>query len=149
MKILVTIENFNPAAKKILEQFGNIDCQVLDRYELEDIIKDYDAIIIGLGLRLDKRVLGYALNLKCIATATTGTDYIDVVYAKEKRIPVINLTGEDLKGITGTAELAFGLLLSLVRRIPESFSDVKNGNWRREKFLGHNLSGKTLGIVGF
>ena len=147
MKILVTIEQFNPEAKKILEQNGEVVYSVLDEFELEEAIGNYDAVIVGLQ-RLDKKVLAKASNLKFIATATTGTDHIDVVYAKENGIQILNLEGDDLREITGTAELAFGLLLVLMGRIFESFEDVKKGNWRREKFPGHNLHGKTLGIVG-
>ncbi len=148
MKILVTIEQFNPEAKKILEQSGEVSYQALAQSELNGAIQSYNAVIVGLGLRLDKEALAAAPELKLIATATTGIDHIDVAYAQEKGIQVLSLKDEDLKSVTGTAELAFGLLLSLVRRIPESFQDVKAGNWNREQFLGNNLSGKTLGIVG-
>ena len=141
MKILVTIEQFNPEAKKILEQVGEVEYG-------KGSIHDADAVIVGLGLPINKEMIDAALNLKLIATATTGIDHIDVEYAEEKGIKVLSLQSEDLKEITGTAELAFGLLLSLIRRIPESFDDVKKGNWDRQKFLGNNLSGKTLGIVG-
>jgi len=141
MKILVTIEQFNPDAKKILERLGEVEYR-------QGSLNDGEVIIVGLGLRIDKEVIIAAPKLKLIATATTGLDHIDVGYAQEIGIKVVSLQGEDLKEITGTAELAFGLMLALVRRIPESFNDVKNGNWDREKFLGHNLAGKTLGIVG-
>ena len=141
MKILVTIEQFNPEAKKILERLGEVEYR-------QGFLSDGEIIIVGLGLRIDKEVITAAPKLKLIATATTGLDHIDVGYAQEKGIKVVSLQGEDLKEITGTAELAFGLILSLVRRIPESFNDIKAGNWDRKKFLGNNLAGKMLGIIG-
>tara|TARA_Y100000310_G_C20699321_1_gene828241 strand:- start:1727 stop:2653 length:927 start_codon:yes stop_codon:yes gene_type:complete len=148
MKILNTIQDFDAGAKKILEKIGDVEYRILSQYELKDAIKDYEAIIIGIGLRLDKESIDVASKLKFIATATTGTDHVEFEYAKEKGVKVLSLQNEDLNEITGTAELAFGLLLSLVRRIPQSFIDVKKGNWEREKFLGNSLTGKTLGIVG-
>ena len=148
MKILNTIQDFDAGAKKILEKIGDVEYRILSQYELKDAIKDYEAIIIGIGLRLDKESIDVASKLKFIATATTGTDHVEFEYAKEKVVKVLSLQNEDLNEITGTAELAFGLLLSLVRRIPQSFIDVKKGNWEREKFLGNSLTGKTLGIVG-
>ena len=141
MKILVTIEQFNPEAKKILERLGEVEYR-------QGFLSDGEIIIVGLGLRIDKEVITAAPKLKLIATATTGLDHIDVGYAQEKGIKVVSLQGEDLKEITGTAELAFGLILSLMRRIPESFNDIKAGNWDRKKFLGNNLAGKMLGIIG-
>lgn len=149
MKILNTVgPQFNSEAKKILEQAGEVTYATLSQDELKDAVGEYEALVVGLGLRLDKEIIDNASRLKLIATATTGLDHIDVSYAKEKGIMVLSLPTEDLREITGTAELAFGLLLALIRHIPESFVDVKDGNWEREKFVGHNLSGKTFGIIG-
>jgi len=149
MKILNTIENFDDEAKKILAQAGfEVDYKILSQDELKDKLGNYDGVIVGLERRFDKEVIESASNLKVIATATTGLDHIYVEYAQEHDIKVLSLQNEDLKEITGTAELAFGLLLALVRRIPEFFDDVKAGNWNRKKFLGNNLFGKVLGIFG-
>lgn len=149
MKILNTIgSQFALEGKKILERVGDVSYRVLSQDELRDSVGDYEALIVGLDLRVDKEIIDAAPRLKLIATATTGLDHIDVTYAEEKKIRVLHLQSEDLKEVTGTAELAFGLLLALVRNIPQATAAVKNGGWEREKFLGRNLSGKTLGIVG-
>lgn len=140
MKILVTIENFNPEAKKILERLGEVEHR-------KGPSNDCEVIIVGLD-RISKEEIDASPKLKLIASATTGLDHINVEYAQEKGIKVLSLRDEDLRYVTGTAELAFALLLALARRISEAFIDVKNGNWEREKFLGQNLSGKTLGIFG-
>ena len=148
MKILITIEQFNPEAKKILEDLGAVTYHFPAQNEFKDIIREYELVIAGLGLYFDKEIIDSAPNLKLIATATPGLDHIDVPSAQEKGIKVLSLQADDLREVTGTAELAFGLILALARRIPEAFDDVKNGSWAREKFLGYNLSGKVLGIVG-
>lgn len=149
MKILNTIgQQFNSEAKKILETVGTVSYAVLVQEELKSAVGDCEVLIIGLGLRVDKDIIGHASKLKLIATATTGLDHIDVAYAQKKGITILNLKDTDLQSITGTAELAFGLLLMLVRHIPQSLDNVKSGKWDRERFLGNNLFGKTLGVVG-
>ncbi len=152
MRILNTIgKNFNPEAKKILAKIGKVDYKCLPQKDLKKEISKYDIIVVGLGLNFNKEVLKYAESLKVLATATTGLDHIDLDYCKKKNIEVLSLKGEDafLKTITGTAELAFGLMIFLARKIPQAFESVKKGEWHREKFEGNNFFGKTLGIAGF
>jgi D-3-phosphoglycerate dehydrogenase len=88
--------------------------------------------------------------LKVIATATTGLNHIDVPYAKERGIEILSLKDEVsfLDTVTSTAELAFGLLIALMRQIPASFDSVREGRLDLEGFRGSSLYGKTLGIVG-
>jgi D-3-phosphoglycerate dehydrogenase / 2-oxoglutarate reductase len=151
MKILNTIgEKYTAAAKNILAQIGEVDYLDLEQAELLAKIEPYGILVIGLGLNIDKQVIDQAKNLKIIATATTGLDHIDLEYAKNKGIEVVSLRGETefLNTITGTAELAFGLMIDLMRLTCSAFDDVKNYHWDREKFRGHNLLGQTIGIVG-
>lgn len=151
LKILNTIgKKYTAEAKKILEQIGKLDCLDLNQIELENKINAYNILLVGLGLNINKQVIDRGSNLKIIATATTGLDHIDVEYAKSKKIKIISLRGENkfLNTITGTAELACGLMIDLMRNISASFNSVKNYEWNREKFRGHNLRGKVLGIVG-
>lgn len=152
MKILNTIgENYTQEAKDILESLGHVDYVSWDQSSLLENIHEYDVAIIGLGLVFDAEVLDKATNLKVIGTATTGLDHIDLESAKRKSIDVLSLRGEDafLSTITGTAEIAWGLLLSLVRKIPSSFDHVKAYGWDRSVFRGHELRDSTLGIVGY
>lgn len=151
MKILNTIGGaFAPEGKKILAELGEIDYRIPTRMELVKIIDNYDAALIGLGLSFDREVLDKASKLEVIATATTGLDHLDVVYAKENGIEILSLRGEDafLNTISGTAELALGLMIDLVRHTPWAFDSVKKYKWNREDFKGITLRGKTLGIIG-
>lgn len=149
-KILNTITEYPNEAKEVIEKIGYVDYKQLSQDELVACIGEYDIIMVQLGLNLHKDVLDQARNLKVIATSTTGLDHIDVAYAKERGIAVISLRGEDafLRTITGTAELAFGILIDLARRSPWAFDSVKSYAWDRNLFRGHNMSGMTLGIVG-
>ncbi len=150
VRILNTIgTTFSQQARPLLSAF-DVDYRDVTQANLAATIVPYNAVLCGLGLTFDRQVLDAATNLKVIATATTGLDHIDVSYAAQRGIAVVSLRDDVdfLRTITGTAELAWGLLLSLTRCIPFAFDDVKNGRWDREKFRGHSLHGKTLGIVG-
>src|SRR3989344_4692567 len=151
VKILNTIGDvYTQGAKEILEEVGDVDYKILTQDNLLESIGEYEIAVIGLGLSFMKDVLEKAEKLKIIATATTGLDHIDVKFAKLKGITVLSLRGENdfLDTITGTAELAMGLLIDIVRLTPWAFDNVKEYKWEREKFRGHNLYEKTLGIVG-
>jgi D-3-phosphoglycerate dehydrogenase len=150
-KILNTIgEEFAPEGKRVLESIAEVEYRVPSQQDLLNAIQDVDAILVGLGLTINREVINAAGNLKAIATATTGLDHIDVAYAEERGIAVVSLRNETefLNSITGTSELAFGMLISLFRRIPQAFDAVQRYEWDRDAFKGYNLYGKTLGIVG-
>lgn len=150
MKILNTIANFSPEARAVLEAAGEVTYLIPSQEKLAEVLADYDAVVVGLGLRFDRAVLTAAKNLKMMATATTGLDHLDFKTAEERGIKILSLRGEDefLNSITGTAELAFGLMIALWRQIVPAAEAVKGGEWKRENFRGHSLAGKTLGLVG-
>ncbi len=151
MKILNTIgEQFAPEGKEILVKLGEVVYSVPSQTDLLEQIGNYNVAFIGLGLNFHKDVLDAAKNLKVIVTATTGLDHIDIEDTKKKGIEVLSLRGEEafLNSISGTAELALGLMIGLVRRIPWAFESVKRNEWHRDLFKGTTLQGKTLGIVG-
>lgn len=151
IKILNTIgPEFSDEAKKILEEIGKVDYLNLDsQKQLEEKIGDYDIAVIGLGLNFDKKVIDAGKKLKIIATASTGTDHIDLDYAGKKGMAVLSLKNDRkfLDSITGTAELAFLLTLALMRNFLPATQSALNHCWT-EKFRGHNLYEKILGIVG-
>src|SRR3989338_10420137 len=151
LKILNTLgEHFAPKAKSILDTLGDVDYRELSHKELLLVAYKYDVIVVGLYPMIDKEVMDKATKLKCVAIPANTLENIDVEYAKTKGIGVVSLWGEleFLNTITGTAELAWGLLIDIVRFTPWAFDNVKEYKWEREKFRGHNLYGKTLGIVG-
>ncbi|MEK7208926.1 MAG: NAD(P)-dependent oxidoreductase [Patescibacteria group bacterium] len=150
MKILVTIPNFTPAASAVLAPLGEVVEQTPTQKTLADVLADCDVALVGLGLHLDAAALAAAKKLKVIATATTGLDHLDLAAAAARGIEVLSLRDEKefLNSITGTAELAFGLILNLARNIIPAAASVKRYEWDREHWRGHNLQGKTLGIVG-
>jgi len=90
-------------------------------------------------------------KLKVINTCSTGLNHIDLDYCKEHNIDVWSLKEdyELINDLPSTSELAFGLMMSLLRNIPKSFHSVRDGNWDYEPFVGHQIKGKTIGVIGY
>ena len=86
-----------------------------------------------------------------ILTASTGLNHINTNYCKQRNIKVLSLTKDYdlLNDLPSTAELAFGLMSSIVRNIPSSFDDVKKENWDYDMHMGHQLRGKIIGLIGY
>jgi D-3-phosphoglycerate dehydrogenase / 2-oxoglutarate reductase len=122
-----------------------------DKEEVMARIGEFDAYFSSLKLIMDKEILSCANKLKFIATPSTGSDHLDLQEAGKMGIRVITLKDETefLDKIPSTAELAWTLLLSVMRRIPECVNASSQGNWGRDEFRGHQIAGKTLGILGY
>ena len=90
-------------------------------------------------------------KLKVINTCSTGLNHIDLDYCKEHNIDVWSLKEdyELINDLPSTSELAFGLMMSLLRNIPKSFHSVRDGNWNYEPYVGHQIKGKTIGVIGY
>ncbi len=102
------------------------------------------------GFILNKDVLRNS-QIKIINTCSTGLNHIDIDYCNKNNIYIWSLTTdyELINDLPSTSELAFGLMLSLLRNIPISFDNVKEGNWNYEPYVGHQVKGLTIGIIGY
>lgn len=149
--INVEPDGFSAEARAILNAFCTVVEKHTTREELIGCLPEYDGLIVRLGHRIDAEILRAAPHLKVIVSPTTGLDHIDLREAQSKGIIVLSLRGETefLTHITATAELTWGLLISLIRTIPAALESVRIGNWCRDSFLGKELSGRTLGIIGY
>ena len=115
-------------------------------------ILNYDVIFCNpnkQNYKLDEYILKHFNGT--ILTASTGLNHIDIDYCNEKGIKVMSHKEdmELLNELPSTSELAFGLMSSMLRNIPSSFDDVKKGNWDYDSHMGHQLKGKTIGIIGY
>ena len=121
------------------------------REALLENIGSFDGYITSLKIRLDEEVLERATALKAVFTPSTGLDHIDLEAARKRGIPVFATKNDMdiLERITATAEMALALLLAAVRRVPWAHQAAMDGIWARERFRGHQLSGKTMGILGY
>lgn len=145
-KILVLEpEYFDKEVIKLLGKVGKVNVKRLTRRQLEAEIVDTDVLVVRIEDHIDKNILSRAKKLKVIGSATTGLDHIDVKYAKSKGIEIISLHGTHT---VPAAEHTLALMLSLARKIPWAHRSMSHGHWRRHRFIGMQMEGKTLGIVG-
>jgi D-3-phosphoglycerate dehydrogenase / 2-oxoglutarate reductase len=133
-----------------LRQLGEVVSLPADQKVFEERIGEFDAYLAALQVRADRASLQHAKRLRAIATPSTGLDHLDLDAMRERGIELISLKTdtEFLGQITATAEMAWCLLLAVVRRLPWAFDAARRGDWARDRFRGHQLSGKTLGILG-
>ncbi len=152
MTIILNLEpeNYSPRARAILDALGEVREGPLTRAALLDALADVDVLIVRLAHQIDAEVLAAAPRLRAIVSATTGLDHIDLDAAARQGVTVLSLKGETefLRTIPATAEHTWALLLALVRRIPPAFASVLRGEWERDRFKGHDLAGRRLGILG-
>ena len=132
---------------KVLRQSGaQVDVRTgLSPQALQEAVADYDAMIVRSETKVTADVIRAAGNLQVIGRAGIGVDNIDLETATEKGIVVVNApTGNTISA----AEHAIGLMLALARNIPQADAALRNGRWERARFMGVELRGKTLGIIG-
>jgi len=108
-------------------------------------IGDYDALIIRSGTKVTKKVIDAGKKLRVIGRAGVGVDNIDVPYATDKGILVMNTPSAN---ILSAAEHSCAMLLAVARNIPFAHESMHKGEWKRSKYTGVELNGKTLGIIG-
>lgn len=121
----------------------------LSKEEIIEMIKGQDALLCPLSDKIDKDVIDAGDNLKIIANYGAGFDNIDIDYAREKGIVVTNAPAP--ASAVSTAELTFGLILAAARKIVSGDKVTRAGEfygWRPTFYLGSQLKGKTLGIIG-
>ena len=148
MKILIC-DNLNQQVYKELETIG--DCFDISKSaskdeDLANHIKDSEIVVIRSATKLTKEVLDKAEQLKIIARCGVGIDNVDLDFAKSKNIFVTNAPSANLISVV---ELTVALIISASRKLSLADSHLKKGEWNRSEFLGNELYGKTLGIVGF
>jgi D-3-phosphoglycerate dehydrogenase len=148
--ILLGESRFGQVARATLERAGVV-LEFENPAAFVARLPEADAVVIGLEVHLQAETLARADCLRVIATRTTGLTHIDLDEAARRGITILPLdpSAPALRETTSTAELAFALLLALVRNIPWAFDSVKDERWERHGRGGRELKDKTLGIVGF
>jgi D-3-phosphoglycerate dehydrogenase len=117
-----------------------------DRPRLGELVGGFDALVVRSATKVTRALLAEPGRLRVIGRAGVGVDNVDVDAATERGILVVNAPTANL---TSAAEHTFALLLALARRLPAADASMKRGEWDRKSYVGIELHGKTLGVVGF
>jgi D-3-phosphoglycerate dehydrogenase / 2-oxoglutarate reductase len=144
MKIVVAAP-LAPAGVELLRAQAGWDVVVADPKTYEAHLGDCDALLVRSAVKVTKEVLEKAPLLKVIGRAGVGVDNVDLGAATAAGVLVMNTPGGNAVSV---AEHTLALMLSMARSIPQASASTKSGKWEKKKFLGNELRGKTLGVVG-
>ena len=145
MKVLISDPLSEEGTSK-LEKYFTVDISTgLSENELVEKIKDADALVIRSGTQVTKTVIDAADKLKIIGRAGVGVDNIDIDAATEKGIIVVNAPEGNM---LSAAEHTIAMMMSLARNIPQANASLKSKKWERKLFMGTEVNGKILGVVG-
>lgn len=144
-KILVA-DGLAEEGLSLLRQAGEVTLNPkITAEELLFVVPDYQALVVRSRTKVTAQVIQAGRQLKVIGRAGVGVDNIDLQAALARGIVVVN---SPLAATTAVAELTLGLMLALARRIPAADASMKQQKWEKGAFMGSELSGKTLGLIG-
>jgi len=149
--LFLEFEGFNSEALfRLQSSFEVLFCAIEDIQEIQNV-QDIVGLFVRLKSYIDDSLLNLLPSLKFVMTPTTGHNHLNLSALDRRGIRLVSLKGESafLSSITATAELTWGLILSLTRLIPSALDHVASGEWDRDRFRGIDLAGRTLGIVGY
>jgi len=148
MKVIIC-DPVSPKGVALLQQRPEFEVQVLEKRlpeaELISVAADAAALVVRSETKVTRAVLQAAPQLRVVGRAGVGVDNVDVEAATQQGVVVMNTPGGNT---ISTAELTFSMLMALARRIPQAHMSMTAGQWNRKGFLGTELYGKTLGILG-
>src|SRR5919106_6574251 len=146
---LLIADPIHEQAKRLLASRPGLYVAVataLSEEQLTECMGDYDGIIVRSKTRVTAFIISAGRRLKVIGRAGIGVENIDVTAATERGIVVLNTPDANA---TTTAELTLAHILSLSRHLPQADRSVRAGEWKRAQFMGTELAGKIVGIIGF
>lgn len=145
-RILVT-EKIADAGVDVLRSVGQVDVELAwSADELAERVAPYDALVVRSATKVTAALIAAAPRLQVVGRAGTGVDNVDVPAATERGIVVVNAAGSNA---VSAAEHAIALMLAQARNIPQAHMALVDGRWERSKFGGIEVTGKTLGVIGF
>jgi len=144
MRILIT-DGLEADAIASLRKAHQVDVAELDAKQLLEQIPAYEGLIVRGRTKVTKEVFAKASNLKVVGRAGVGVDNIDVSEATARKVLVVNAPSASTVSV---AELAIGHMISWCRFLPQADKSIKEGKWEKKQFEGHEIYGKTLGLIG-
>ena len=144
--VVLVAEELAPSALEVLSaDFEVRHVDGADRFALLPALADADAVLVRSATRIDAEALAAAPRLSVVARAGIGLDNVDVAAATARGVLVVNAPAAN---IVSAAEHAVALLLAVARHLPAADAALKSGEWKRSRFTGVEVAGKTVGVVG-
>ena len=143
--MILLAEPLAPAARAVLDPLGDV-------VEWDEArLGDAEAVVTGLEVHLQKPLLDRMPRLRVIASRTSQLRHLDVDEARRRGIDVLSIEPDApaLQETSSTAEETWALVLALARNVPWAFEAIKEERWERRRYGGHELKGKTLGVIGY
>lgn len=146
-----TLHANDPLAKEAMDILENsnlfeITAEHYDKDELKNKLDGVNFLVVRSATKVKKDIIEAGKDLKVIGRAGIGLDNVDLITAKEKGIEVYNTPGANALSVS---ELTIGMIISFFRFIPRGTAGLKEGLWEKKKLKGHEINGKTIGIIGF
>lgn len=148
IKVLIT-DGLGSEGLKMLESSGLFDVnfhKAVDKAALPDLLKDAEVLVVRSATKVTADIIKNAPALKVIMRAGAGVDNIDMPVATAKNILVFNTPGVNNQAV---AELALGMMFSLLREIPKADASMKQDRWDKKDFVGNEAKGRTIGLLGY
>ena len=148
MKRVLICDSLTDGWQNVLSEKAGVSVDVktgLSEGELVQTIGDYEGLIVRSGTQVTRKVIESGDRLRVVGRAGVGVDNIDVDAATERGIVVVNSPGGNT---VSTAEHTMSMLLSLSRHVPQATASMKAGEWNRKAYIGVELNGKVLGVIG-
>ena len=144
MQVLVC-DNVSPKGVACLEAQSELDVTLVAGGLTDELLANAEAVIVRSATKITPEVMDKAPKLRVVGRAGVGVDNVDVDYATNRGIVVMNTPAGNT---ISTTELTFSMMMALARKIPQAHMSMKEGKWDRKLYAGAELSGKTLGICG-
>jgi D-3-phosphoglycerate dehydrogenase / 2-oxoglutarate reductase len=146
IKILVSDKIFDEGIKILQEKGYQVTCAWdMPKLKLSKIIADYEVLIVRSATKVKGELLDNAKKLKVIGRAGEGLDNVDFEKVQKLGIALVNTPHVSYLSV---AELTIGHMLALSRHIVQGTTSLRKGQWEKEKLMGHEVNGKTLGVIG-
>jgi D-3-phosphoglycerate dehydrogenase len=144
---ILMLDGVDAVCLEVFNQRGMtaVDAPKLKGDELLAEIGKYDGLVVRSATKVTKELLKHAPNLKVVGRAGVGVDNIDIAACTEAGVLVMNTPDGNT---ISTAEHTCGLILALARNLPDAVTSLKNGQWDRKKYMGSEIHGKRLGVIG-
>lgn len=146
MSCILVTEKIGDEGLALLRQAAEVDVKLnLTPDQLKELLPGYEALVVRSQTKVTADVLAAGTSLKVVGRAGTGVDNIDQNAATQQGILVVNAPASNSIAV---AELTLGLILSIARQLPQAHASLTGGKWERGKFMGTEICGKTLGLLG-